>query len=255
MEAIILFGFFWTGAILGSFYNVLGVRIPNNESIIAPRSHCDKCNHTLKWYELIPILSFIIQKGKCRNCGVNLSYLYPFSEIFCGPLFALSYYSFGFSWNLIIALAVSSLLIVVTVSDLNYMIIPNRFIVIPSIIILLVKLFAFGYLEFFYSILNGLFAFLMMFFIMKFGSYVFKKEALGGADVKLMFVVGICLHPFLSLVVIVIASIIALPISLLLLYKSKENIIPFGPFIVIGLLIVLFTKYSALDVVRLLLRK
>ena len=135
------------------------------------------------------------------------------------------------------------------------MIIPNRFIVIPSIIILLVKLFAFGYLEFFYSILNGLFAFLMMFFIMKFGSYVFKKEALGGADVKLMFVVGICLHPFLSLVVIVIASIIALPISLLLLYKSKENIIPFGPFIVIGLLIVLFTKYSALDVVRLLLRK
>ena len=110
-------------------------------------------------------------------------------------------------------------------------------------------------MEFIYSLLGGVFAFLMMFVIMKFGSYIFKKEALGGADVKLMFVVGICLHPFLSLIVIILASVIALPVSLLLLYKSKENIIPFGPFIVIGLLIIFFTKYSAQDVVNMLINK
>ena len=255
MEAVIIFGFFATGAILGSFYNVMGLRIPNNESIVKPRSHCDKCGHVLSWYELIPIISFIIQGGKCRSCGAKLSWMYPFSEIFCGLLFALSYYSFGFSWNLLISLIATSLLIVVTVSDLNYMLIPDRFIVIPSIMILLIKLIGFGPKAFLNSLLSGVFAFAMMFIIMKFGSYIFKKEALGGADVKLMFVVGICTEPFLSLTVIIIASVIALPISLLLLYRERENIIPFGPFIVIGLLIILFTKYNSQDIINLLLRR
>ena len=94
-----------------------------------------------------------------------------------------------------------------------------------------------------------------MFLIMKFGEYVFKKESLGGADVKLMFTVGICLEPFLSLLVIIIASFIALPVSLVLLVKEREHAIPFGPFILIGLMIVLFTKLNPTQIINFLLGK
>ena len=247
--------FFMFGAVLGSFYNVLGLRIPKHESIVKPRSHCEKCGHVLEWYELIPIFSFLFLKGRCYNCRTKLSWMYLFSEIFCGLLFMICYYSYGFTWELLIGLIVSSMLILVVVSDLTYMIIPDRFIVIPSIMIFIVKIIAYGIKDAFISLLFGLLAFTLMYLIMRLGSYIFKKEALGGADVKLMFTVGLCVEPFLSLVVIIVASVIALPVSLLLYFKERENIIPFGPFLVIGLLIVLFTKLDAQEIINFLLRR
>ena len=98
MEVMYLISFFLIGAVLGSFYNVLGSRIPKGESIVKPRSHCEKCGHILKWYELIPVFSFLFLRGRCSKCKVKLSWLYPFSEVFCGILFAISYYSYGFTW-------------------------------------------------------------------------------------------------------------------------------------------------------------
>lgn len=240
---------------MGSFYNVLGTRIVKKESIIKPKSHCEKCGHVLSWYELIPIFSFIFLKGRCRNCKTKLSFLYLFSEFFCGVLFAISFYSFGFTPELIISLALSSLLIIVTVSDITYMIIPDRFIIISGVLILLTKLIFMGPSVFLTSLLNGLLAFIIMFLIMKLGDYIFKKETLGGADVKLMFVVGITLEPFLSLLVIIIASMIALPISLFLLVKEKEHAIPFGPFIMVGTMIVFLTKMDGMKIINFLIGK
>ena len=89
---------FIVGIIFGSFYNVVADRLPNNESIIKPRSHCPNCNHVLKWYELIPLISFIIQRGKCRKCYYKMSIWYFLSELLTGLLFCLSYYLFGFSY-------------------------------------------------------------------------------------------------------------------------------------------------------------
>ena len=178
-----------------------------------------------------------------------------FSEFFCGVLFAISFYSFGFKPDLIISLVLSSLLIIVTVCDITYMIIPDRFIVVSGIIVLLTKLIAYGLSSFLYAALNGLIAFGVMYAIMKFGDYIFKKETLGGADVKLMFVVGICLEPFLSLLVIILASMIALPISLVLLVKEREHAIPFGPFILIGTMIIFLTKLNGLSIINFLIGK
>lgn len=253
METLYMICFFLLGSVLGSFYNVLGIRVVKHESIIKPKSHCEKCGHELKWYEMIPILSFVFLKGKCHNCKTKLSWLYFFSEVFTGLLFLISYYSFGFSYELLIALIVSSLLIIVTVSDLTYMIIPDRFIIISSLLILIIKFIGFGAKECLYAILSGAVSFGVMYLIMRFGSYIFKKEAMGGADVKLMFVVGICTEPLLSLIVIIVASVIALPISLVLLIKEKEHAIPFGPFILIGLLIVFFTKLNTTEILNFLL--
>ena len=255
MRVVYIVCFFIIGAVMGSFYNVLGLRIVRKESIIKPKSHCEKCGHVLAWYELIPIFSFIFLKGKCRNCKTKLSYLYLFSEFFCGVLFAISFYSFGFTPNLIISLVLSSLLIIVTVCDVTYMIIPDRFIVISGILILLTKLVFFPIKTFLLSLLYGVLSFIIMYLIMKLGDYIFKKETLGGADVKLMFIVGICLEPFLSLLVIIIASMIALPISLLLLVKEREHAIPFGPFILIGTMIVFLTKLDGIKIIHFLLGK
>ena len=146
-------------------------------------------------------------------------------------------------------------MIIVTVSDLNYMIIPDRFIVIPTILILLTKLIFVGPREFLFAFLGGLLSFAVMFFIMKFGEFIFKKECLGGADVKLMFLAGVTLEPFLCLLVIIVGSMIALPVSLLLLLKNKENIIPFGPFLTVGILIIFFMKYNSQEIINFLLQK
>ncbi len=253
MRIVYTICFFVLGTAFGSFYNVLGLRIVNHESIIKPRSHCDRCGHILKWYELIPILSFIFLKGKCKNCKTPLSFLYLFSEFFCGLLFAVSFYSFGFSYNFLISLIASSLLIIVTVSDLTYMVIPDRFVVISSLLVIIIKFISCDIYTFLYSLLNGVLSFLVMLLIMKCGDFIFKKETLGGADVKLMFFVGLCGEPFLSLVVIVLASLIALPVSLVLLVREREHAIPFGPFIMIGLMIVFLMKVNSLQIVNYLL--
>lgn len=242
--------FFLLGTVFGSFYNVLGFRIPRNESIVKPSSHCEKCGHELKWYELIPIFSFIFLHGRCRNCKEKLSILYPLTELFCGILFALSYYSFGFSLELIISLTLSSLLILVISSDMTYMIIPDRFTVISSIIIIIVKIFMIGIEETLTCILYGIISFSIMFAIMKLGNIFFHKECMGGGDVKLMFLVGLVIHPMLALLVIVIASVIALPASIIIYYKNREHAIPFGPFLVLGLLIIYFSKINLVDIIN-----
>ena len=261
--------FFIVGTCLGSFYNVLGLRVPNKESIIKPRSHCPNCGHTLSFLEMIPILSYLFLRGKCKSCKESISPLYPFNELFCGILFAVSFYSWGFSLELIVALAISSFLCMVIASDLTYLVIPDGFIIVIGLIISVVRFIQYGLIDGLVCLGFGIFSFGLMYLIMIFGSKIFHKEAMGGADVKLMFIVGLVTAPILSqvttgelflnilmpLLVIVIASVLALPSSLYLYAKQQENVIPFGPFLVVGLLIVYFTKVNITDVFNFLLGK
>ena len=240
--------FFIIGTIFGSYFNLVATRIPNGKSTITPRSHCENCNHQLAWYELIPIISFIIQKGKCRNCQTKLSFSYLLTEFATGILFLVSYHSFKFSFELITSLTLSSTLILVIVSDLNYLVIPDRFIIIPSIIIFIVTILNKGIIQGFIQLGYGIIGFIMMYLIMLLGNFMFKKEYLGGADIKLMFLAGLTLDPMLLIVVVFLASIIALPVSLFLLVKNQEHIIPYGPFLMIGLLIVFFTKLNIYEI-------
>ena len=101
MEYFYLIMIFILGSILASFYGVIGYRLPKNESLIKPKySYCPNCHKRLKWYELIPIFSYIIQLGKCRECKTNIPIMYLFIEIVSGLLFAVCYYSFGFTYEL-----------------------------------------------------------------------------------------------------------------------------------------------------------
>jgi len=252
IELLYYLVFFVLGITFGSFYNVLGLRIPNNESVVFPSSHCPKCNHELKWYELIPIFSFLFLKGRCKECKDKISLLYPLNELFCGILFAVSYYSYGFSLELFISLTLCSLLILVIASDLTYMIIPDSFTIVSSLIIIVVKLLSTSVTDTLVSIGYGVLSFGIMYLIMKLGTWLFKKDCLGGADIKLMFVVGLVLDPLLAMLVIVIASVLALPGAVYAYLKNKEHMIPFGPFLVLGLLILYFTKFNMYDLLALI---
>lgn len=253
IEVVFIICFFVIGCLFGSFYNVVGLRIPNGESIVFPASHCTRCGHSLKWYELFPIFSYIFLKGRCLNCKEKISIMYPLIETFTGIIFAVSYYSFGFSYELLLSLTIASLLVIVIVSDINYMIIPDSFIIIPAIIIIMINFLQKGFVDGVISIGYGVISFVILYIIMLIGSKIFGKECLGGADIKLFFVVGIIFPPLISMLVLIIACFIAFPISLVLYFKNKENIIPFGPFIVISILLVYFTKLDFQKIIDFLL--
>ena len=242
IEVMWIISFFIIGITFGSFYNVLGLRVPKNESIVYPGSHCVRCGHELKWYELIPVFSYLFLLGKCRNCKEKISLMYPLIELLTGILFAISYYSFGFSYELFISLIIISLLSLVIVSDVTYMIIPDSFIFIAAVLITILKFLQTGIIDGFISIGYGVISFVILYLIMLLGNKLFKKESLGGADIKLFFVVGLIFPPLISMFTLVVACFVAFPVSLFLYFKNKENIIPFGPFIVLATLFVYFTK-------------
>lgn len=221
------------GTILGSFYHVVGYRLPKGESLIEPKnSYCPSCGKKLKWYELIPILSYLLQLGKCRKCHQRISIMYPFIELITGSLFAVSFYSFGFSYEMVISLVLSSLFSIVIVSDLTYMIIPDEVTFTCAGMIIIINFLNLGIKGGFIQLGSGILTFSVMYGVMLLGNFLFKRESLGGADIKLMLVAGLVLHPVLGVFVIFVASCIALPVSILIYVVDKEHIIPFGPFIV-----------------------
>lgn len=231
--------FLLLGMILGSFYNVVGWRLPKGESIIYPPSHCPNCNHQLKILDLIPVFSFILQKGKCRYCKNKIAWYYPVFEFLCGVVFMLCYLVFGITPELLKALTFVSMLIIIMVSDFNYMIIPDEVLLFFGCLLALEIGIIDGYKVLISSLINGLIAFVAMYLLKTLGDFMFKKESMGGGDIKLMFIFGLVLGAPLAIISIFIGSLVGLPISLILLSKNSEHIVPFGPYLSIGATIIL----------------
>lgn len=253
MSYIYLIIFFILGTLMGSFLTVVGLRLPNNEDFIKTKSHCDKCHHNLSFLDMIPIISYIILRGKCRYCHQKISNMSTFMELFTGILFALSYYIFKLTPELLIAFGIVSMLIIISVSDITYYIIPDEVLIFFSGYFIIINTISHSVIYGFQSILSGTCMFLFMYGIMLLGNFIFKKESLGGGDVKIMFVIGLLLHPVLGIFSIFISSFLALPVSLLILKLKKQNLIPFGPFLVIGLMFIYFTKidfHSFIDFIK-----
>ena len=244
MNVVYLIIFFILGALMGSFLTVIGLRLPKNENFTTTHSHCDRCGHVLGMTEMIPILSYIFQRGRCRHCGKKIDILSTYVELFTGALFAVAFYAFGFSYELLIALGIVSLLMIVVVSDITYLIIPDEVLGFFSIYFIIIQILNLGLLGAIKQILSGLFLFGVMYLIMLLGNKILKKESLGGGDIKMMFVFGLVLDPLLGTISIFIASFIALPISLILLKKQKERVIPFGPFLLIALTFIYFAQIT-----------
>lgn len=242
------------GSVMGSFLNVLAMRLSNNESILWPGSHCHNCNHRLRWYELIPVVSYLIQRGKSRCCHTIIPISYLIIEVVTGILYMVSYHSFGFSYDLVISLIFISSLIVIIVSDIEYMIILDEIIAVSSILIILLELIFYGLDYTVYKILAGIFAFITMYVIKLIGDKLFKRESMGGGDIKLMFLFGIVLGYPLSICDIFLATFIAFPVAIFILFSRKDNLIPFGPFLAMGAILIHISKVNIDSIINFLVK-
>ena len=248
---------------MGSFYHVVATRLSNDQSIISPGSHCVNCNHKLLWYENIPIISFLFLRGKCSSCGSEIPLSCLIVEIVTALLFAVSFHVFKLSFDLIIALVFVSSLIIVIVSDIEYMIILDEVLVVSTLFIIILYLIHFivlmdykiGIKELMMNhVYPGIGAFIFMYSLKLMGDKLFKKESLGGGDIKLMFLFGLVLGFPLAICTIFLATFIAFPIALIMLFMNKDNIIPFGPFLSMSGIIILISKINLNDIINFLIK-
>ncbi len=239
IENIIIF---ILGLIVGSFSNVCIYRIPKNESIIFPASHCSKCHTTIRATDNIPLISYILLKGRCRNCKSKISIQYPIVELLTGLIYLIVYLIYGLSIQSLIYIIFSSALIIIAFIDLNEQIIPDE-ISLPGIVTGFIVSFFVPYISFINSALGIIAGGGIILIIALGGSAIFKKEAMGGGDVKLAAMIGaflgwkyIAISLFLGFFTGALAGIILIIAKI----KNREDVVPFGPFIILGSFITLF---------------
>lgn len=229
--------FFVLGLLFGSFYNVVALRVPKKESIVTPPSHCTNCQRRLTVVDLFPVFSYIFLKGKCRTCGVKISPIYMVSELLTGLLFAFSYWELGFSTELVVALLFISLLIIINVSDIAYMLIPDKILLFFLPLLIVGRIFS-PLSPWWDSIVGALVGFAILYLIA-----VVSKGGMGGGDVKLFFLIGIVLGTVNSLLTLFIASVIGMIVGIIVLKvrgQGRKTPVPFGPSIAIAAVIVYF---------------
>lgn len=236
--------FFIFGIVFGSFFNVVGLRVPKKESIAYPPSHCTSCNRQLTAIDLVPVLSYLFLKGTCRTCGSKIHWVYPLMEFITGVLFVLAFLHFGFSKELLIALLFVSLLVIITVSDIAYMLIPDK-VLLPFAAVLFVLRFLIPLDPWWDSLLGAIIGFSLLFLIA-----VVSKGGMGGGDIKLFFAIGLVVGTLGSLMTLFFASVIGAIVGIIqlrVMKKGRKTPVPFGPSIAVGALIVYFYGTGILD--------
>lgn len=231
---------FLYGLLIGSFLNVCIYRIPKGESIAFPPSHCPTCNMNLRWYNLIPVISYAYQGGRCGNCREKISLQYPIVELLNAVLYLLIYIKYGLTLDFYFYAIIFSVLLVITFIDLNEMIIPDILVVIIVGMTIIYKLA--GYIIYKHpphllDSLGGLVLSALLFIII----IVVSKGGMGTGDVTLIASLGFILGVQNILWAILLSFILGAIISIFLLVtkiKGRKDPIPFGPFIILGFMII-----------------
>jgi leader peptidase (prepilin peptidase)/N-methyltransferase len=238
-KSVVIFLF---GLLLGSFFNVCIYRIPREESIIFPPSHCTVCGTQLKWLDLFPLFSWLFLRGRCRTCNSSISFQYPLVEFVTGLLYLLLFLKFGFSGSFISYLILASILIITTGIDIEHQIIPNGLVLIGVIagISLILTGASVNWLDGLIGFFVGGGIFLLVALL---SVWILKKEGMGGGDVKLMGMIGLFMGwklTALSILLSIYAGGLIGGVLLLLKIKKRGDAIPYGPFIAVGTLISIF---------------
>jgi len=202
-----------------------------NESITFDRSHCPKCGYVLKWYDLIPLLSYIILRGKCRSCQTKISSQYPIIELLNGAAYLGIYLYLGLSWQTLIACFLFSALLVVFMIDLRYKIIPNGLVLFILLLGVIQTFLTRDYLSHIigFFIVSGILILLSL----------MVKNGMGMGDIKLMAAAGLLLgwdQILLALMIgAILGSVIGISLIVIKVIKPREAI-PFGPFLATGIM-------------------
>ena len=232
---------FLFGLAVGSFLNVCIYRIPLPDvSIHSPRrSFCPKCNNPINPYDNIPVLSYLLLRGKCRHCKAKISVVYPCVELATAVLFLLMFYCFGLTLEFLLALAFVAVLLPISVIDVRHYIIPNVLIVTGLILgFVSVSAIAYQRADVWYlltRLIGAVAGWMVLWLIAVIGSAILRKKAMGGGDIKLMALNGLFLGAWPQLVMVIAFSALSGAIvgSALILSgrKSRQSPIPYGPFL------------------------
>jgi leader peptidase (prepilin peptidase)/N-methyltransferase len=253
MIKIFLVLFFVFGTIIGSFLNSVIFRTQKGESFLKGRSYCPKCKHTLSFFDLIPIFSFIFLKGRCRYCQERISWQYPLVEIATGMIFLFTFYNFQNSLNtfynlfyFILVLVIFCFLILIFVYDLKTSLIPDKFlltIIFLSLVLNFKKIFLnFSFKNTILIFLPALFLFLLYFFS--------KEKWLGFGDVEIALFMGAFLGWPDVILGLFLASFLGSIVGIFLIFlgeKTLKSQIPFGPFLVLGTFLTFFFGKNILN--------
>jgi prepilin signal peptidase PulO-like enzyme (type II secretory pathway) len=235
MEYLITAVLFVFGLVFGSFFNVVGLRVPQGESIVQPPSHCKSCDTRLRPLDLIPVLSYLLNRGACRYCRTKVSLLYPVMESICGISFALVYLTYGWSAEMFMGLLFVSLLVIVSVADLAYRLIPDK-VTLPALALFLILRLLVHPTQPYWMHLIAMAVGFGLFFLLT----VLSRGGVGGGDIKLFAVVGLFLGlPLLALSIFLSALLGTLFGIILMLFRGavRKTQVPFGPFIAAGSLL------------------
>ncbi|KRG13323.1 prepilin peptidase [Virgibacillus soli] len=233
MEIII----FIYALLLGSFLNVVGLRVPAKQSIIKPRSSCPGCGKSLTIVELIPVLSFVIQKGKCKQCKQPISLFYPIMELTTAFLFVYAFAKIGWTFELVIAWTLITLFVIIFITDIKFMLIPDKILLFFAILFIIERIIQ-PLQPWWNSLLGAAIAFLLLLLIA-----ILSKGGMGGGDIKLFTMIGFVIGPKFMLISFFFANILGAVLGIIGMtcgIFERKKPIPFGPFIAIGTLITYF---------------
>ncbi len=230
------------GLVLGSFFNVCIYRLPREESIVWPGSHCPRCGHALSAWENIPLVSFLLLKGSCRHCRQPIAYRYPLIELLTAFLMIALVRRFGISWPFLQGAVLAGALVVVTFIDWEHQIIPDV-VSIPGLLVGLGCSWLTGNPGWKSSLIGLAVGGGLLYLLAAGYELLAKREGMGGGDIKLLAMIGAFLGWTGVLVTVILASLVGslLGIALILFWKKgRTHALPFGPFLALGALFHLF---------------
>jgi leader peptidase (prepilin peptidase) / N-methyltransferase len=233
---------FWPALALGSFVNVVAARVPLRRSVVRPRSACMACGSELAWYDNVPVLSYLLLRGRCRSCGVRISPLYPAVELATAGLVAACFVVFGLSGKAAVAAFFCAVLVAITATDLTHRIVPNRIVLPAAAVVLLAQTALSPSPEWALGAL-GAAGFL-------FAAALAYPAGMGMGDVKLALLLGAMLGRLVA-VGLMLGMLAALVPSAVLLARhgsaARKMGIPFAPYLAFGAVVALFVGTRLLD--------
>lgn len=218
------------GGVLGSFLNVCILRLPANQSVLRPRSRCPKCESPISWYDNVPVLSWLVLRGRCRKCRERISIQYPLIEAAVAAIWALTVWHYGFGWTALAGAVFGTLLLGIAATDARTYIIPDEF-TLGGLVLGLPLALRDGLPGLWWALIGAATGFALLLAVAWIGEKVFRREAMGGGDIKMMAMVGAFVGWEGVVLTIFGGALLGTLIFVPLTIIGKKRLVPFGVFL------------------------